>query len=335
MRYIALLLLTVSIASAQTDFFCSASPESYSKSLFQNKRTARAVRHWTCTITNYSDSPIVLTEGSVIRALHTAGVPAYSVESVRNMFLENQRRGKWKTIGRLLLLIGDGLTLVAAADLANMSNAWRTGITIGGPFLPRLARSAGNRAPSIELFERAAWTVQIGIEPHSTVAVSMFSGPWGGELIINGVFAESVPAEPPLTSQLFPDPIEFAKYIQWLKEHSDGSGTVTLEEFDEGSGTVTPEESDEEKMIWDFGTRDPILDLSTRGFIPESYFSSEQPALPSGVKSATVERIDWASADHASRYGRLWVPCSVLAYPSRVACASRPGDAGTLELRAL
>ena len=203
LRNLLIFLLLAGAAHAQTDFYCSASPASYSKSLFQNKRTARAVRHWTCTITNYSDRPIVLTEGSVIRALHTAGVPAYSVESVRNMFLENQRRGKWKTIGRILLLIGDGFTLVAAADLADMSDAWRTGITIGAPFLPTLARSAGNRAPSIELFEKAAWTVQIGIEPHSTVAVSMFSGPWEGKLIISGVFAESLP------SALMPNPAAF------------------------------------------------------------------------------------------------------------------------------
>jgi len=305
MRYIALALLTVSIAFAQTDFFCSASPESYSKSLFQNKRTAKAVRHWTCTITNHSDNPIVLTEGSVIRALHTTGVPAYSVESVRNMFLENQRRGKWKTAGRVLLLVGDGLTLVAAADLANMSDAWRTGITVGAPFLPRLARSAGSRAPSIELFERVAWTVQIGIEPHSTVAVSMFSGPWDGKLIINGVFAESVPAETPLTSQLFPDPGEFAKYVEWLKRAVDGSGGATFEEFDE------------EKLYWDFSTDDPPNSDQMPSFevcigslcpdpMPEVYTGDPPPVYTGDpIEPTTFNSVDWASPDHESRYGGL------------------------------
>ena len=297
MRHIALFLLTVSIAFSQTDFYCAMSPASYSKSLFQNKRTARAVKHWTCTITNYSDSPIVLTEGSVIRALHTAGVPAYSVESVRNMFLENQRRGKLKTIGRILTYVANGATLVAAADIANMSDNWRIGLTLGAQSLPTLARAAGNRAPSIELFERVAWTVQIGIEPHSTVAVSMFSGPWNGELIINGVFAESISTP----AQTF-DPLGGVKGLSF--EHIE-SPNYYIE--DPMTGKPIPVYDDEGGPHLIFNATIPLSEapLAFRDFIPEDYFSSEQPALPSGVKSATVERVDWASADHASRYGRI------------------------------
>ena len=279
MKLIPLLLLLAVAAPAQTDFYCSVSPPSYSKSLFQHKRTAKAVRHWICTVTNYSDSPIVLTEGSVIRALHTAGVPAYSVESVRNMFLENQRRGKLKTIGRILTYVANGATLVAAADIANMSDNWRIGLTLGAQSLPTLARAAGNRAPSIELFERVAWTVQIGVEPHSTVAVSMFSGPWDGELIINGVFAESLPSTPPLTSQLFPDPIEFAKYLEFLEEAKSGSGTVTFEAIPE--------------VFWDLDAT-PTFRWNYAGELLEN----SHPSRAWRVSS-------WASPDHKSHYGRL------------------------------
>ncbi len=177
------------------------------------KRAAQEVRVWTCTISNRGPEPLVVSEGTILRGMNDAGIGAHSADLVRLIAGEKQRLGPWKTLGRIFKHLAKGAALVAGAGFINMSDDLRLGIVLGGESLPDLGAAFSSRAPSLENFERLAWTEQLGVERHSDISVSMFSGPWDGPPVVKGVLDAERPAVEPAAPAAVPARLTFERVI--------------------------------------------------------------------------------------------------------------------------
>ncbi len=222
LRNLLIFLLLAGAAQAQSDFRCAVSPSDYSRTLFGEKRTAKAVRVWTCAVRNQGAEALVVTEGEMVRGLMAAGVPAYSAVSVRLMFIENQRLGRWKTLARIAGYAARAFTLVAAADFVNMGEDLRLGLVLGSQSLPVLGKAISNRAPSLESFASVAWNSPLGVERGSSASFLMFSAPWDGEPIVAGVLRGAGLPSMPRNPAVFPAPLPTRLRFELWSESSGG-----------------------------------------------------------------------------------------------------------------
>lgn len=168
-------LLSAPLA-AQLQLVCAQSDPSFSRAIF-DKKTARIVRHWTCTARNLSMSPVVVTEADLLQMLMQSGVPAMPTDALRTAYVEYKRRGPWSTLGRVFTYGGGALSVAQGVDIIDVGAGWAAAGAIAAVALPQIAGMLAGRNPETSNFEQMALHADLGLAPEGRVVVSLFSAP--------------------------------------------------------------------------------------------------------------------------------------------------------------
>lgn len=171
---------------------CAPSPMAYSKAIFDH-RSASAIQHWGCVLTNVSVEPALVSEAAVQGWMMGQGISAISSHAIRIGATEIKRRGKWATAGRLLTYGGTITAALAAGDVIQIGAAWGAVAGFTALQAPALAGMLAAREPDGAIFERLAMEADLALGSGQSVSIAMFAAPMAGAKPVSGQLMDVEP----------------------------------------------------------------------------------------------------------------------------------------------